>query len=460
MKTIFITSGEDAALRNILRTAFYPTLRSALKETRVVLVVAARDIEKCRYEFPDFIIEGMYAGTRGLFEHVLAWVARNGLYTGTNDVMQRRAYASGESSIPPVIKRAVGKMCGKSRILQTFIRRLELVVRPTKELAQLFEKYQPAFVFCTIINNSEIDLPVLREAKRRAIPTAGMVRSWDNLTGFGFLRTLPDRLFVQNEYITEIAAKLHFLPKARTVVVGLPHYDHYLDPTLRISREAFLRQYNIDPSKKIVLYAAAGDFLFPKEGEMAGVLDELIETKAIPADAHVIYRPHPAFPMSVEHVRRLRHVVADDGKGAFLEETTALGERAATMGQFAHLINSLYHADVVVTAGSTMMIDAAAFDKPVITVAFDGVSGEQNRWFSVARFYDYFSHIKLLLTRTKGVTLVRSKEELARAINEYLQNPAKDKEGRREIIRQFVAPYDGKSGERLAHELLHEMSEF
>lgn len=446
MKTIFITSGETIVMRNILRTDFPPTLRSLLPSARLVLVVAARDTEMYRREFPDFTVEGIHAGTVSFSGRALSFVARNGLYTGTNDVMQRRAYASGESSIPPIIKRVMGKLFGASRFLQIVVRRLELMTAPAADVRQLFEKYQPTLVFCTIINNSDIDLPVLREAKRRAVPTAGMVRSWDNLTGFGFLRALPDRFFAQNEYIKEIAAKLHFLPETTTTVVGLPHYDHYLDSSLHVSRSAFLGQYGIDPSSRIILYAAAGDFLFRREAEMADVLEGIIGDGSV-KHAAVIYRTHPSFPMSVEKMRSFLHVVPDDAS-----------MKTKGYDSLAHLINLLAHANVVVTAGSTMMIDAAAFDKPVVTVAFDGVSGEKNPWFSVARFYDYFTHIKLLLTRTGGAALVYSKEELTRAINEYLQNPHKDNAGRREIVKQFIAPYDGKAGERLARELFQEIS--
>ena len=49
-----------------------------------------------------------------------------------------------------------------------------------------------------------------------------------------------------------------------------------------------------------------------------------------------------------------------------------------------------------------------------------------------------------------GVQTPTSMNELVKAINEYLEDPTKDFDGRKRIIEEFVAPLDGKAGERLA----------
>lgn len=439
MKTIFITVGEPVVARNIIRTRFFPALKGRLlADDRVVLIVETK--QKGGYaDLADgerVVVESLEMPRASRYEKALAFVARNAFSTGTNDVMQRRAYALGESSIPPFLKRTLGVVLGSSRTFQDVIRFLELRIVPSREVANLFDRYKPTLVFSTVIVNTAVDVPIVREAKRRNIRVLGMVRSWDNLTSFGFLRFLPDMFLAQNEYIKDMTARLHGMSPARISVVGLPHYDLYKDSSLVLPRESFLAQYGIAPDKKLLVYAAVGDFLFRREAEMADVLERIIAGGSLKYPAAVVYRTHPSFPMPIEKIRALAHVIPDDAS-----------QKAKGYDAFTHLINLLAHADVVVTAGSTMMIDAIAMGKPAITCTFDGVSGD-SYWFSVARFHDRFTHIVELL-KEGGVRLAHSEEELISAINRYLENPSADAVGQKQVVARFIAPYGG-AGERLA----------
>ena len=62
------------------------------------------------------------------------------------------------------------------------------------------------------------------------------------------------------------------LERLNTVVVGIPHYDLYLDQSLRQSREEFCAKLGLDPQKKILVYGAVGEWAFPREGEMGEVV--------------------------------------------------------------------------------------------------------------------------------------------------------------------------------------------
>lgn len=442
MKNIFITVGERSVLRNILHTSFFNTLKSALSGIQIVLVVAPALEEECRKEFEthDVRIEVLARTPISSFERLCASMARNGLYTGTNDVMQRRAWYAGEGRVPPVVKRVFGKTIG--RATRGLVRRLELMIPPHQSIERLFLRYQPSMFFSTVITNPTTDIPLLREAKRRRIPVAGMVRSWDNLTSAGYLRFLPDIYFAQNEYLSQTAERLHGFPRTHTRVVGLPHYDWYKDSSLIVSREEFCKTAGLDPRKALLMYGAIGEFLFPREAQMAEVLERLIAAGSIQTPVQALFRPHPAFPMSLESMRSLQHVVAETGD----------------LSSLSHLINTLYHADVIITAGSTLMIDAPCFDKPVVTVAFDGLEKEANDWFSTARFYDHFTHIQVLIEKTKGVRITRSPAELATEINAYLTNPTRDKKERARIVSLFASPYDGHAGERLAEGIVDFLS--
>lgn len=445
MATIFITVSEPFIIRNILRTEFLSRLRAQERDLRVVLVSTQLLSDKLRAEFSKMNceVEEIKKTTPSTFDRVLEFLSRNLFYTGTNDVMQRRAWYRKESWIPPVCKRVFGKTLGSVPLLRILLRFLERFVSPQRSIEELFNNYAPALVCSTVLMNGEVDVPIVREAKRRGIRTLGMVRSWDNLTGFGYLRIVPDTFIAQNPYIADVAERLQGIPRSITRVIGIPHYDSYLDTALHLSREDFCRPLGLDPQKKILLYGAIGEFLFRNESEMAIVLDRLVQKDVIKDPAQVLFRSHPAFPISTRE-SLLPHVVFDNGE----------------LDSFSHLINSLRHADVLVTAGSTLIIDAACFDTPSISVAFDGITGEKNPWFSCARFFEYFTHLIALRKTAPHLRIATSQDALASEINAYLVDPSRDSSERASIVERFAAPLDGHSGERLAQKIVEILGVF
>src|SRR3989344_2684180 len=115
-----------------------------------------------------------------------------------------------------------------------------------------------------------------------------------------------------------------------------------------------------------------------------------------------------------------------------------------------NLADSILHSDVVITWASTMIIDAAAFDKPIVLVGFDASPRPLSR--SIRQYYRYDHHRAILASG--GVRLVESPEERAEVVRGYLEYPERDRESREWIRREYAGELDGKAGERLAACLL------
>jgi hypothetical protein len=78
------------------------------------------------------------------------------------------------------------------------------------------------------------------------------------MTTKGLLRTLPDTLAVQNEWIKAWAVEYHSVPIKSIVVVGIPHYDHYLKER-RTPRDVFFKNLGLDPDRKMVFVTPPSD---------------------------------------------------------------------------------------------------------------------------------------------------------------------------------------------------------
>ena len=448
MKTIFITVAEATPACNILRGTFLRTFAPD-KKIKIVLVTTREKLDAYAKEFSGefIVVEAISQIEATISDRILAFISRNALRTGTTQFNQMRQYHDGGSFLALLIKRTISIVFGRSHTLQSIIRKIELKRKASWEVSALYEKYQPTGVFSTVSINAEVDVPVLREAKRRQILTVGMLRGWDNFTTHGFLRVVPDRMMVQNQYLKEMGMKYQFLDSVILEVVGFPQNDWYFRKEWIQPREQFLKNWGLDPKKRVILFGAMGDFLFPKEGEIAEVFEELVNAGQLPGDVVMVFRAHPAFASPLERMKTMKYVVPDRNAvyASSLVSSWEMGE-----GEMAYLLNSIIHSDMVVTAGSTMALDGIALGKPVIMTAFEKTPTPY--WVSAKRFLHHYTHYEALL-KTGGMRLAQNPEEFATAITQYMHDPKLDLAGREMAKDLFLAPFDGYSGVRIAHML-------
>lgn len=443
MKTLLVTVSEVGTIKNLLLGTFWAALNKD-RNFRVVFLTPQGKFIALRESFGDenVFFEDMSQVTPGRRERISAYIARNSLPTGTTTMNQMRKYYDYGGIISLLLKRLLWRI-GSPVFLQRLIRAGELSFKPNLEIKRIFDAHQPDLVFSTVAVNADMDVPVLREARRRGIKTVGMVRGWDNFTTHGFLRVVPDRLLLQNKFLKEAGVRYQALDPAYLEVVGFPQNDWYFHKDLLEPRNVFLQRFNIDPRKRVILYGAMGDYLFPKEGEIAEIFEELVELGKLPQDLVMIFRAHPAFFSPLEKMKHMKHVVTDRTAEVRLGNLDP-----ETNGQeIQRLIGSIAHSEMVITSGSTVALDAVALGKPAIAVAFEKTP--TNYWLSARRFRHHYTHYEAVMA-TGGVAEANSKEELASAINRYLERPEADFEGRKKLREEFLEPYEGDSGGRVA----------
>lgn len=451
MRKLFITVNDGSIARNILRSFVLEKMR-AHPDIQVGLITHLEKVSAYEQEFGSRSVRifGCPSRHMTLLERILSYLIRNGLRTKTI-LMDQRTHREGRYTAF-IIKRCITYLLGGSRIFHAFVRLLFLLRRPSPVMRELFLRERPDMLFSADVQ-AELDFDAIAAAQKFSVKIVGMVRSWDNLTARGGLVPyIPEKLLVWNPFLLRQAVKIQHIPKKVLQVVGIPHYDWYVNEAIIKSREGFLRQFGIDPSQKVILFAGEGKFHAPREVEVLEILSEKLEEGSIADSKNIalIFRPHPAFSVDSANIKRLDNVIFDEHISGYTGEDRSSWE----MGRdgIVHLVNSLYHADLVVTIASTMIIDAAAFNKPVISVAFDGKS-EEPYWDSVKRYYRDYTHI-IELSKAGGFKIVYTPEELIRSVNEYLQNPGLDKEGREKIFKEFIWKLDGHSAERIVEAIL------
>ncbi|MEK7082338.1 MAG: hypothetical protein AAB915_01510 [Patescibacteria group bacterium] len=467
MKKIMITVSEGSISRNILRSFLLDLL---LKDEQVFLylLVPADKADFYAREFGRERIKVLPISPlpQGFFGRLMIFLSGSGLKTETVFTDQERRYRRGGGFLSFAAKRVFAFLFGSSRIMHLLIRRLAGQRRPDAVVTRIFREVRPDVLFATDILE-DADLHAIAAGRAVGCAVVGMARSWDNL-GSRLVVAVPDALAVWNQYLARMAAAVQHLPENIIKIVGIPHYDWYVKKDILAPRRDFLAEFGAAPEKKIILFCGIGTEYAPREAEVAEILSRAIEAGDIDGNTAIIFRPHPGLSADAERISSLPHV--------FFDHTVATREQAGLRGEQAHLrpsgfggqardmswekesgaiarlVNSLYHADVVVSIASSITIDAVAFGKPVVCIGFDGYHQEEPA-FSLAEVYRNHTHYKDL-SRTGGFKIAYSAGDLIRYINQYRADPGMDAEGRKKIFSEFIGFLDGKSSERLSEVIL------
>jgi hypothetical protein len=110
-------------------------------------------------------------------------------------------------------------------------------------------------------------------------------------------------------------------------------------------------------------------------------------------------------------------------------------------------VNLLRHSDVILTPGSSWVLEAAIFDTPTIVPTYsdlqpDHAAAQIGRW-TLARHYKP-------LVEKHWVSVTRSYQETKKALEEAFANPQQYAAGRKSIVEQYVYYPDGHSSQRVA----------
>jgi hypothetical protein len=327
----------------------------------------------------------------------------------------------------------------------------------TREWGVLLERLRPAAVVSTTLtlatkNRPSRDLAPVLAAHKRGIPCGTLVLSWDNLASkAAVIPPWLDRYWTWSRAMSEELMALYpEIPAERVRVVGSPQFDFHRRPELLEPRERYCARMGLEAGRPIVLIGTGTAVRLPNEPET--VLDVVRALKQGLSAVQVLVRLHPKDDGS----RWKGHREELERLGAVLQFTAPptpmdAGGFVPPADFYREQINALRHAAAVINVSSTLSVDAAILDRPVICLAYDA---KQDGKFPEgrARLYAYSSHYARLVA-TGGVTVAESAAECVRAVEAYLEDPGRHRQGRREIVEIVAGPADGRAGERLAGEV-------
>lgn len=298
---------------------------------------------------------------------------------------------------------------------------------------QLFQEFRPSVVFCSN-QKSPATVPIVLAAQTLNIPTATFIFSWDNLTTKGRIAAPFDYYLVWSRLMQE--ELLRYYPDVtteRVYIVGTPQFDPYADRSLLWSRQEFFHRIGADPSRPLICYSGGTPDIVPEDPNYVEILMQLIRNNRIKKYPQVLLRPAPTDDGS-----RYRSVLEKYPEIIYFPPLwihTQPGnwtQVIPTKDDVQFLSNLIYYADLNINVASTMTLDFAIHDKPVVNIAFDVHNPPLFRiplWDYYYRFEHYRPVVEIGAAR-----FARSPDELCQHINDYLEDPSLDREKRKKLI--------------------------
>lgn len=310
-------------------------------------------------------------------------------------------------------------------------------------LATTFEELPPSLVVSTHPMR-HFDYEVVTWARRLGVQTLGVVKSWDNIQKR--LSTHCHLLSVWNPVNKDEAVQLLGYKPDEVTINGAPSFDAYYHPAYEVAREEAVTSLGLDPSRPVITLATCGPlgkgFQGRDETHLIEDVLRMISQSDVLRKAQLVIRLHPD-----SHLEYFWKYWNRPGIKISFASVMPAVEWCPTHDDLVEQTNLLRHSDVIITPGSSWVLEAAIFDRPTIVPVYSDLQPDHatalfDRWTLARHFRP--------LVESNCVQITRSFPETKTAIEEAFVNPKRYAAGRKAIVNKYVYHCDNRSSQRVA----------
>lgn len=474
-KRVFICADHGTAIVYFLRSEVVSSLLKAGIEVILLTDDETKDRMAARFSGPNLVFEGLrlehaarYAKEhRPRLQWLLAYLRRVGgswrINTAAMDshIWEVWTENSWKFRLAMWIPAAILTL-----ILRTFAATRKWLVDAQSEYtpapgiyADLFEKYHPHLVVAST-PGWRLDRYLLREAHRRGIPTMAAIVGWDNPSSYAIPGAVVDWATCWSEaQRLELVQGSDWAPD-RVHVGGIPSYDGYLRKAWLRGREDYFRLHNLEAGRRLISYASSFVHFAPNYPNIEA-LARITTSDVLTSPCQLLVRLHPS------HFQDRPRIFADERERiqdlttkyphVHVVQPVPLGGSLGYYGgeDMDEKASMMAYSDVVVTVYSTMLVETAIHDTPMIAAVIDVPGGwnvpkkyslalkDIGNWPTHKRFRD-----------AKAGRIAADEHELVEWINAYLENPRLDAAERGKFVAEEITFMDGTAGQRTAEFIL------
>jgi len=464
-KTVFISADHGLAIIYFLQSDVVKTLVE--KGARVVVLTDDGLVEqiKERFGMPGMIVEGLrFKECQKFATEVspsLQYWANFVRRVGTSNRINTEAM---DSHIKQVETEAIGMERLRVMLARGFITLLRNSKAARQSLVrwqmrftpgiydELFEKYQPDLVVSATYGWRN-DRYLLRESVKRGIKTGAVIVGWDNPSSYGIPAAPLDFVTCWSEIQKQELVDGSDWDPARVNISGIPSYDGYFSKEWLIPRDEYYKMHNLDPKRKLITYASSFITFAPNYLNIEA-LAKLVAEDQLTEPCQLLIRLHPNHfmdePLYKDEGDRAR-ALARSLPNVHVVEPVALG---GDLGYYSgedmpEKTSMMAYSDVFTTVYSTMCVETAIHERPIVGVCIDTPGGwNKAHKFSLklSKIGDWPTHQRF---RQAGAGRVAfNAAQLKQHLNTYLADPSLDADKRSKFINDEITFTDGSAGRR------------
>jgi len=277
-------------------------------------------------------------------------------------------------------------------------------------LAELAAQQSPDVIVVLMQRQAGFVVAAIDAGDRIAIPTLLIPVKWDNASSKYPIVKKPTRLLVFNQQLVEVCSRLHKMTNTSVIAVG----------SVEIGTKNRLLTEKIPDA--IVLLGGTSN-ASSSEPWLKCVSDVLSRTGQPKNKLKSIWRPYPtgdstSLNFMNEFVSSHTHIELDDDIKLGMShraQSISFEDVSAAYFRYCDLLDS---AVVVVSEGTSAIVDSRARGIPVIVAAFKSEAFVGSLWDCLQGF----EHLIGLRT-TNGVFIAEDESELERLLTDFLENP-------------------------------------
>ena len=470
-KTIFLIVNQGFTARYILRSEIFTILKNS--GANIVILSQSSDESYFRDEFKgDNIFHEKYepGKYRDKNSKIVLFFTLARLYSFkvSNNFTDhwRNHYLSLRNNISIINKindwilfLAIKLLSQSKNIRKLFINIESTLTRNVHK--RLFDKYQPDMVVTTSLGMLPYDRFIMQEAKKYGAKVVSLILSWDNTTTKGIAGAKADYVVAWTETMKKELVDYHDISPDNIFVGGVVQYDEYFKDKNLYSREYLFEMLGLDISKKTIFYCIESPTAYKWNPQLINILGKMMKEGQVSATCQLVIRPHPiyfrilngkyVYEKDINQLKELEKkypFIVFDYPEALSEHTSHDMPKSETYKLGA----LLKYSDIVMCFYSSINIEASIFNTPIINIELYHKKNLPNKVMA------NHAHNKRVFA-TGGVKSVTDEASLLKGINDYLSEPSRDSDGRRNIVEQEAGPNQGVAAKTIGNYLVDLLNE-
>ena len=351
-------------------------------------------------------------------------------------------------------------------VLRTFSFARKFLVRmqnrfiPSPNLyADLFALHKPDLVIASTAG-WRLDRYLLREATLHNVPSMAAIVGWDNPSSYAIRGAQMDYATCWSQLQKDELVYGSDWDPERVHIGGIPSYDGYFRKQWQLSKEDYFKLHGLDPNRKLISYACSFVHFAPNFPNV-DALAKLVSSDALVEPSQLLIRLHPSHfqdkPKIFAEERERIFALEKQYPNVHVVKPVALGGSLGYYGgeDMDEKSSMMAHSDVLVTVYSTMVVETAVHDTPIVAAVIDVPGGWNKKGkfsLSLKAIGDWPTHKRFC--DAQAGRIARNEAELCDILNLYLKNPSLDSAQRRKFIEDEITFTDGASGKRTAEFIL------